>query len=208
MSTFYSEKQSAMAEYETALLKNKIDTKVWSILGLLNAHPDYYTTSSCSGRILLLALAQPGTKNDSEIIEKWHDTVLKAQIKKSIDEWKKYPYLFFMVQSPIFHITTHELNAATQLRNLGDSAGFKYSSIRSIKPLKPDKSILRITVELLSTERLNVPIGFESQVFVDDKYLDLLINLANNSILESGEKLKKLEQILRNGLEKELVMKN
>ena len=63
-----------------------------------------------------------------------------------------------------------------------------------------DYSDSRITVELLSTERLNIPLGIEGNMFVDDSYLDFILTLANESIFEAKTKVHKLEKILKSQL--------
>lgn len=200
-SSFGSDKKRVLKDLDTALANHSIDPKVIPILEIINSHPELYSTSSCSGRIFLLALARPGAKKDSMIIEKWHSTASKTQLTAGIAKWNKFPYLYFLAQSPIFHITTFEIETAIHLRNLGDAAGFKYSSIRSMKPLgKGRADHFRITVELLSTERLNIPIGKDGKIFVDDDYLELVLDLANSSVKEADDKLKRLEEILREKL--------
>ena len=220
MIRFDSEKKSALEEYNGALKNQKIDSRVIPILNIINNHKNYYSTSSCSGRILLLALSSPGAKDESIILDKWHNKIKLEELKASISTWVDYKYLYFFAQSPIFHVIARNLKAAVKLRNLGDSAGFKYSSIRSIKLIKHVKtgkefksmenedidtefsntSEARITVELLSTERLNVPIGQNRQIYPDDEYLGLLVELANNSITEAHGKLEKLKVLLEKQL--------
>ena len=220
MLRFDSEKNKSILKYNQALKSGKIDERVTPVLNILNNHDNYFTTSSCSGRILLLAVEKPGAKSESRMIEKWHDRVTLMELKEGISNWTKFEYLYFLAQSPIFHISARNILSATHLRNLADSAGFKYSSIRSIKPITQkvkakvsmlwvndseireltDNQNLRITVELLSTERLNIQIGVNKQILVDDNYLSMIVDLANDSITESQRKVKKLEKVLRNKL--------
>lgn len=220
MIRFDSEKKSALEDYHDALKNQKIDARVIPILNIINTHKNYYSTSSCSGRILLLALSSPGAKDESIILDKWHNKIKLEELKVSISTWEDYRYLYFFAQSPIFHVIARNLKAAVILRNLGDSSGFKYSSIRSIRPIKHVKpgrqlnssenedidteltnsSDARITVELSSTERLNVPLGQNRRIYPDDNYLGLLVELANRSIVEAHGKLEKLKVILEKQL--------
>ncbi len=193
---FLSEKQKAMAELESAMAKGGVDNKVLSILKIINSHHDYYSNSSCSGRVILIALARPGAKSESEMLVRWHDGITLDELLLAIKKWDKHQYLYFLAQPPIFHITTHDINSAIKLRNLGEAAGLKYSTIRSIKTFKRTGE-LRIIVELLGTERLNVPLGVDGMVFVDNKYLELLVKLASDVLSDSNKKIKRLEEILR-----------
>jgi tRNA wybutosine-synthesizing protein 3 len=214
MSRFDSEKAISMKDYKIALENSSIDQRVIPALAIVNSHPDYFSTSSCSGRVMLLSLAYPGAKNESLILSKWHEKFNKEQLMEGIDKWDKYRYLFLFAQSAIFHIIARDLNKAVELRNLGELAGFKYSTLRSIKPLKKayhgdntntssssvdiDNILIdsRITVELLSTERLNVPIGLDNKILVNDEYFDVLLELSNDAISKTHEKIVKLENVL------------
>ena len=202
---FLSDKKRTLKELESKQASGLVDEKVITILKLINSHQDYYTTSSCSGRVLLIALAHHGTKDRSEMLARFHDNIKKKDLKLAISKWKIHPELYFLAQPPIFHVTTHDLDAAIHLRNLGESAGFKYTTIRSIKKIQKKAKIdkqpeFRITVELLGTERLNVPLGVNGRLVVDDSYLDLLVKLANEIIMDSDKKIKKLEMILKDEL--------
>ena len=214
MARFDSEKRKVLEDYTRAKENDLIDHRIIPILDLLNSHKDYYSTSSCSGRVLLLELATPGAKDESQIIIRWHDTFSSKQLEDGLAKWKKYRYLYLLAQAAIFHIIARNLRAAAKLRNLGDSSGFKYSSLRSIKTVKdkPAKSFnadndqvnqdfdsqnSRITVELLATERLNTPLGFNGKILVGAEYLELLVDLANQALRKSHEKVQKLETILR-----------
>jgi tRNA wybutosine-synthesizing protein 3 len=159
--------------------------------------------------VLVIALAKPGSKKESIMLGKWHEKIVKTDVENAINDWKKLPNLYLLAQSPILHITTPSLESATHLRNIGEAGGFKYSSLRSIKFIgnqnSKNKTIenqlnFKITVELLSTERLNVPIGYDGKIIIDDKYLDFLIRIANDVIEESQKKVLKLGEILKNRL--------
>ena len=139
MSNFESEKHRVITEYQSTLLDGKIDPKAIPVLDVINANAKYYSTSSCSGRILLLAVARPGAKHDSRMLYSWHEPVTSSEVDACIKTWNEHAYLYFLAQSPIFHITTYDLQAAIDLRNLGDSAGLKYSAIRSIKSITSGK---------------------------------------------------------------------
>ena len=103
------------------------------------------------------------------------------------------------------------LEEAIKLRNLAEAAGFKYSSIRSIKmyqnmakintnnttrssnendnqndnknEYENENEFGKITVELLSTERLNIPLGYNGELIVNDEYLDHITKIANQVII-------------------------
>jgi tRNA wybutosine-synthesizing protein 3 len=204
---FLNEKKKVMAELELAKKNKLIDQDVIPVLNIINSQTMFFSTSSCSGRVMVIAVAHPGSKNESEIIRKWHDKFDRADLKDAVKSWSSHKNLYFLAQPPIFHITTNYIHAAIKLRNIAESAGFKYSSIRSIKlhnKKKGTKSeendtnfdIEKITVELKSTERLNIPLGFNGKLIIGDVYLENIATIANDVILESKEKLDRLKKVL------------
>jgi tRNA wybutosine-synthesizing protein 3 len=214
MARFDTEKNNVMEQFNQSLDKQLIDSRVIPVLNIINSHEDYYSTSSCSGRVFLLALPSPGAKKESIILTKWHEVFSQVQLDDGIIKWKKHRYLFLLAQAAIFHVIVRNLSSALHLRNLGEEAGFKYSSLRSIKPLKKSKEVnsvndnstfeetvfysdAKITVELLSTERLNIPIGIDQKIMVDDEYLKFIVKISNDAMRKTHKKLIKLENILR-----------
>jgi tRNA wybutosine-synthesizing protein 3 len=207
---FFAEKKNAISKFNEAKVNQAIDKNMIPTLEIINSCTDYYTTSSCSGRALLIELDQPGSKKKSNMLSRWHEEFSLSDLKFGIDRWEKYRYLYFIAQSPILHVTTNNLDSAILLRNLFESAGFKYSSIRSIKPIKSghnkkeinviNRQEIRITVELLSTERLNVPLGIEGSLIVNGNYLTTLTKLANDLLIESTKKIENLNKILKQTL--------
>ena len=101
--------------------------------------------------------------------------------------------VFFMLQPPLFHISCRSLETATRLRNLGQENGFKYSTIRSLRWNSRRQRPEKITVELLSTETLNVPIAKEGKLMVDDIFIVYLYEKASKTFPIIMEKLRRLK---------------
>ena len=106
-----------------------------------------------------------------------------AQVRSILDNWAGTGVVYLLAQSPIIHVVCKTLAAASQLRNIADSAGFKYSSIRSLKEQRArssDAEFEKITVEILSTERVDIPVAVEGRVFPDEEYLKFIVDNANS----------------------------
>ena len=74
------------------------------------------------------------------------------------------------------------IEKAKQLLNLAIESGFKYSGIKSI-------TMKRAMVEIMSTERMDVPVGREGVIFCSEPYLDFIISKANFMLERGKEKL-------------------
>ena len=62
--SFKLRKKNAMNKLSMAKSEHLVDVAMYDILDTLNAHPDLFTTSSCSGRIQLIAVPDVGRKHN------------------------------------------------------------------------------------------------------------------------------------------------
>ncbi len=63
MPYFQKEKQDFLSKKGKSR-KGGIDKEIRPLVDLINSFGEYYTTSSCSGRILLIEIANPNKKNE------------------------------------------------------------------------------------------------------------------------------------------------
>ena len=189
------DKDHVMTNLDKKIQDGLVDEKVLPAIRSINSHSDYYTTSSCSGRIQVIELPKIGDKEKSTVLGKWHEQVSTAQVRSILDNWAGTGVVYLLAQSPIIHVVCKTLAAASQLRNIADSAGFKYSSIRSLKEQRArssDAEFEKITVEILSTERVDIPVAVEGRVFPDEEYLKFIVDNANSCLDRSHRKSESL----------------
>ena len=64
----------------------KIDKDIKKLVDMINSFSNYYTTSSCSGRIILLTIPKSGKKNEVKWLFTSHNKInfndLKLTLKK------------------------------------------------------------------------------------------------------------------------------
>ena len=188
---FLDAKERATESLKKACENQVVDEQILPILKLLNSFPEYYTSSSCAGRIVLLEIPAIGDKKQAKFLGKWHRTIMIDELFKSSKTADK-GFLWLLAQSPILHVGVLDLNAAEKLVKLAILSGFKNSSIRSIGK--------NIVIELCSTERLDTPIGKDSVLFCESNYLQLLVDVSNSVMEKSTMKLERLEKNLRKSL--------
>lgn len=105
------------------------DEEVEEILERINSLDGFFTTSSCSGRIVLICLPEIGAKRE---------------------------------------------------------ARFKYSGIKAIT-----KDNGKVMEEMMSTERMDVPLGKGDEMFCSEAYLDFIRSKANFMLKRGKDKLKR-----------------
>ena len=59
---FFEAKKSALNKLDQAMIEKKVDSSIIPLLDIINKSDDYYTSSSCAGRIVLIEMPVLGDK--------------------------------------------------------------------------------------------------------------------------------------------------
>ncbi len=166
--------------------KGSVDADILHVITFINSLDDYYTTSSCSGRIMLM------DKSDKrKDLTKWllssHDEITYADYDNvfnpdylSSDDFKKSK-IWFMQEPSIFHVCCRDLDSARNLLNIVRNLGFKRAGIISYAR--------RIIIEIIDNEKLESLIAVDGELFVTEKYSRVLIDEVNYKLRRTKERL-------------------
>jgi len=179
---FLDGKETAMKKLKKAITEDMVDEKILPMLNIINQSENFYTSSSCAGRILLLQIPEIGDKKNATFLGKWHRTIESQELLSALRKAKK-GQLWLLAQSPIIHITAKTSLDAEKMLKTAISCGFKNSNLKSIGK--------KIVLEICSTERLDTPIGKNAILFCNEEHLSLLIDISNDVIKKSNLKLAK-----------------
>ena len=184
---FNQRKKSILSKQDKSSKKNW-DKKIIKICDEINSSENYYTTSSCSGRIVLIIDQEK--KEDGLFLKVYHDLVSFNQIKKDLNEIvEKNKKQIKLKQEPcILHIACKTLKDTQKLLELARLAGWKKSGIIALEK--------RIVLELSSTEKLEFPI-VNKKILVDDNFLKIITNESNKKLKKSWEKIEKLKDFIK-----------
>jgi tRNA wybutosine-synthesizing protein 3 len=165
--------------------KGDVDIDAIPAIDIFNKKKDYYTTSSCGGRINLFYEADSGKKFDAGWLLVKHDV---ANTKEILNALQNIPgqTLWFRQETPIFHVACRNNESAKRLLDLCMDLGFKRAGIIGQNE--------RIMVEIIFNDKMDVPIASEGKLFVDEKFIDFLVKKANEKFLKNRELLKKFEK--------------
>ncbi len=158
-----------------------IDQDIKKLINIINKNPDYKTTSSCSGRIVLLKTTIPSKKYLASWVYKTH---IRADSNEIVKILKKEKHLNFLQEPAIIHVNCNDLSTAEALLLVALKAGFKNSGIISLK---------KNTLEIRSTERIETPLDIEK---TNVSHIKFLVEEANRKLKKTKEKIKKLENAL------------
>jgi tRNA wybutosine-synthesizing protein 3 len=186
---FLDAKENALRSLQKARTSDEVDEGILPILDLINHIPGYYTSSSCAGRIVLLQIPQLGDKRNARFLGIWHRTIQTEEVQHAASN-ATIGYLWFLAQAPILHIGAETIELADKMLKTAISCGFKNSAVKSLGK--------KIIIELCSTERLDAPIGRDGHLFCEKQYLSMLVEISNEVIERSYEKLGKLGGKLEN----------
>ena len=185
--SFLRKRERALRAIEKANQEEKVDEDIIDILDILNKNKNIFTTSSCSGRAVIIEVPYPGAKPGARFLGKWHKRVEKEDVYRSLES-ARGGFLMFMVHPPIIHAVVGDPLTGEKLVKAALSSGFKNSGMRGIKG--------KIVVELRSTERMDVLIGKDRELLVDDRYIEVLCEMANLMLEKGKRKLHILKEYL------------
>ena len=182
-------KEKALLSLADACADQRVDEGILPILNLINDMDGFYTSSSCAGRIVLLEIPRIGDKRGATFLGVWHRTIEPEELTAAAAHATK-GLLWLLAQAPILHIGVQTPELADTMIKTAVSCGFKNSAIKSTGK--------KIVIEICSTERLDAPIGRDGCLYCEKDYLFLLVDIANEVIGRSKEKLERFEKKLKN----------
>ena len=168
MVVFEAQKKRALER----LRRGGADEEVEELLQQINSLDEFFTTSSCSGRIALICLPEIGAKREAMFIGKWHRSVRKEEVLAAMSDTPSSENgdIWLIAQSPIVHVACRSLEKATALLRIALESGFKYSGIKAIS-----KDNGKVMVEIMSTERMDVPVTTDGRMMCSEAHLDFII---------------------------------
>jgi len=160
--------------------KGGVDEPIQELIDLINMHPDYVTTSSCSGRVAIFAERDSAKKQTGMWLLASHEPVDFDAMSHAMPRDKSVPdgvsTVWFKFEPVILHIQCRSVDAARALLNTAIGAGMKNSGIMLGK---------KIMVAVRCSLKIECPIGYGGQRMVDDAYLHMLVRMTDDMFLQN-----------------------
>jgi len=161
------------------------DRKIKKLCEKINNLQDFYTTSSCSGRAILMI--QQDKKENDLFLKVWHEKISFNELKKALIGIVKIKNIIkFKLEPPIIHVACMDMKKATEMLEKAKYIGFKRSGLLTF-----DRNII---LELNTSERMEFPIISKGKIIVDDEFLRLIVSMSNQKMQKWWEKITKLEK--------------
>ncbi len=196
MNKFEKQKKDILEKSDKSSI-GKWDKKIVLLCNLINKSLNYYTTSSCSGRIVLLK--DKSKKGPGMFFFRTHNKTsfneITKELKNSLKNLKEREQVIYKQESFILHIACNNLENANILISLAQKAGLKQSYILPIS-----KKQERINCELKSSEIIQFPIVYNKEIVRDEDFIKNIIKRSNKNLEKTWNKIKSFEKILKEDL--------
>jgi len=171
---------------EKAIAEKKADLQIISLCRFVSKTKNFFTSSSCAGRIILLQLPKGESKREACFHRKWHCVVKEKELWEGIDAETKGE-LWFKLDPFIFHVGANSLENAKKVLAAMTKAGVKRGGIIVAKPGK-------FLVELQGSQGIAFPVKKEKKVLVEKEYMKYILERANEKLEKNYTLLKRLEK--------------
>lgn len=176
---FEKQKHAVLSKIDKSK-KGSIDDRILDLIQIINSKDNYYTTSSCSGRIVVIRFGK--RKNDCEWLFMSHDKAKDIKLRNLDGE------VFFRMEGAILHVCCKTLDDAKAFLDASRNAGFKVGGIISLKP--------KIMAELRSVDFIDTIIAKNGKMVIEESYLKVLLSEANQKLERNWKRIGKLTKEL------------
>ncbi|MBN1377030.1 hypothetical protein JW949_01710 [Candidatus Woesearchaeota archaeon] len=176
---FQKEKADILSKKDKSK-KGSIDEKIKPLMGLINNKKEYFTTSSCSGRVKIL---KPKLiKKNTEWFLNYHDLINKNKINELYSLQEKGRWL--RAEGPIIHIRAVNIEKANLLADVFRKSGWKKTSIKRTSP--------NIIIEAKTSQVIYLP--FEN---LSKKYIEKLTEEINTNLKKGWLLIERVSKELK-----------
>ncbi|MFH1545450.1 MAG: hypothetical protein ABIE23_05210 [archaeon] len=186
-------KERHSKRFNKARKEKEADERMIPLCKFIAGTKNYFTSSSCAGRILLLKVNEKGDKKEASFHRKWHRKVKLEEVWNGIEEKVNERELWFKMEPFIIHVGTHSLDKANKLLEVMNKAGVKRGGIIVAKKGK-------FIVEMSGTQNMAFPVKIGEKIIIEKNYLKKGIEKANWKIEKNYWNLKRVEKEMKKEL--------
>uniref|UniRef100_A0A3P9K3N4 tRNA wybutosine-synthesizing protein 3 homolog n=1 Tax=Oryzias latipes TaxID=8090 RepID=A0A3P9K3N4_ORYLA len=193
METFAQWKNTTLGKLDQSR-KGSVDERARHVVCLLNSQERFFTTSSCSGRIVLMDGPPEGgvvQKKDCRWLFISHDPCRSEDLVSALSRSSGEAVLKF--EAFVLHVKCHRLEDAQLLHSVAVNSGFRNSGLTVSRSGK-------IIMAVRSTHGLEVPLSHGGKLLVGEEYVHFLTQKANQKMEENFRRIHRFFQILQAAL--------
>lgn len=187
MLDYFQKEKSDFLRKKDKSRKGHIDKGIVNILNQINSKKDYYTTSSCAGRIVLLEKFSK-KKNESSWLFVKHNKIKFNEIANQLRNNKIKNEVWFKQEPLILHVRCRNINAAKRFLDASRKI-FKRAGVISLSDKK-------IVIEIIGSERIDTIIA-DKNFIADRDYIKEVVGYANKNFVENKKKNERFREIIK-----------
>ncbi|BFZ03560.1 hypothetical protein BsWGS_06599 [Bradybaena similaris] len=171
--------------------KGSVDEALHDVVNLINAMPMYFTTSSCSGRTIVVQNQSDENKiqkNGCKWLHVTHDAVQAIDIENAVKDVTGEAV--FKFEPMVMHVQCWTLEDARRMHQAAVAAGFRNSGITVGTKGK-------IIIAVRSTHSLEAPLSSEGKMLVSNDYLKYLTTSANRKLEENFARIHRFHELVK-----------
>jgi len=161
------------------------DKRIINLCGKINEKDNYYTTSSCSGRVILMR--DSGKKERNLFVRVSHD-LINLDFFKNL-KFNKKDEMKFKFEPFILHVACLNLKDAEKLIKITLKSGFKQVGIISL-----GKNLI---VEIKGSEKIEFPFSKRGKVLVKEDFLREIIDKSNYYLKKNWKRIEELRKAFK-----------
>jgi tRNA wybutosine-synthesizing protein 3 len=170
-----------------------LDRDLIPLIVLLNMDRDVYTTSSCSGRIVVVDGVVPWIREEASVVFKSHTPATLSDVDFMYRTAPHKSY-WLVVTGPILHFSTTSIKKAVGLLKKARTAGFKHSGIIHTS------STRGVFVELVTGIYMTQMIKTRELSIVSQRDIEEVLNIFNKALIEGKQRLQRLYEVFKSSL--------
>ncbi|XP_006003353.1 tRNA wybutosine-synthesizing protein 3 homolog [Latimeria chalumnae] len=176
--------------------KGSVDEAIVNVVGFINESDNFFTTSSCSGRIILI-----DGSDCAEVQKKTCSWLFVSHKKCQTDDvlsglQKPHGDAVLKFEPFVLHVQCRQLEDARLLHSVAINSGFRNSGISVGKKGK-------IIMAVRSTHSLEVPLSHEGKLLVTKEYIDYLVHVSNLKMEENQRRIERFYSCLQSTMSAE-----
>jgi tRNA wybutosine-synthesizing protein 3 len=176
MDSFLQRKRDLLSK-EDKSSKGGWDKHIENLCNKINESDDLYTTSSCSGRIVIMIDQEKKGENlflfvSHEKVDSLKDIISNLDLSKDVK---------YKVDPCILHVACKDIDSAKELLKKALLSGWKRSGIMTF-----GKNII---LELNATDKLEFPLARKGKILVGEDFLEVVLSESNKKLEKSWKKI-------------------
>ena len=184
---FQSKKKGALSRADHSK-RGKLDERIAPAVDYINSITDLYTTSSCSGRIVLLKVPASGKKKDAEWLYVTHSSADRDKIMEILEK-PPFEQVWLRQEPFILHVCARTISCADLLLDVCRESGLKHSGMISAKE--------NPVVEIVGQDHMDVPLSQDKALKTDTAYMSFIVEEANKKLALNHRRLARFTNELK-----------